>query len=300
MGNKNENKKIQIKNWGNKNFYAMDKAHNSKITILQYFCNENIEAYNTYIISLSINDKDTLKIWNIDIINLELKHINTINKRISCFCMFSNKQFYLDIIYFITYVKNNNQKNIYIYKLDNNFNYLEKEETSPKMECTNEVNFLDVFFNKGKFYLINCKNNDVKIVFQPFEIDNNYNIKNFKKSNNHLNAFIYENKNNYNLELFETNIEGIFIWNLNNNSTPIKEFHVGPVFDMCLWNKEYLWASTSKGFKLIQIEEENTENIIDKDSKIRNGSKIRKINSPEEGESIVGIDSNRKLCLWTY
>ena len=68
---------------------------------------------------------------------------------------------------------------------------------------------------------------------------------------------------------------------------------------MCLWNEEFLFASTNQGFKLIQIEEENVEKTIDECSKIRNGSKIRKINAPGEGPSIVGINSDRKLCLWT-
>ena len=298
---KNENKKIHLQNWANKNYFELENAHNSKIDMLQYFCNENIGMYNTYIISLSINDKDTLKIWNIDLIDFKLKFIKAINKKIFRFCMISNKINFKDIIYLIAYTKNNNQKNIYIYKLDNDFIFLEKEDSSPKIECINEVNFLDFFYRreKSEYYLINCNNYDVNIIFQPFENDNNFSIKSYKKANCHLNAFIFENNNNNNFELFEANIDGIFIWDLNNNNSPIKEIHMGPVFDMCLWNEEYLWASTNEGFKLIQIEEENIEKTIDKDSKVRNGSKIRKINSPDEGESIVGIDSNRILCLWT-
>ena len=296
---KNENNKIWLKKWGNEKCFELNNAHNSKINVLQYFYNENSEI--NYIISLSINDKDTLKIWNIDLIELELKHINTINIKMSNFYMFSCKFLSRDITYLIGYTKNNNQKNICIYKLDNDFNFVEKENLSPSIECTNEVNFLDVFFHRenNEFYLINCNNYDVKIIFQPFENDDNFNIKSYKKSNNHLHAFIFENHINNTLELFEANIEGIYIWDFNNNNAPIKEIPIGPVFDMCLWNEEFLFASTNQGFKLIQIEEENVEKTIDECSKIRNGSKIRKINAPGEGPSIVGINSDRKLCLWT-
>ena len=116
---------------------------------------------------------------------------------------------------------------------------------------------------------------------------------------NDLNAFLIERDNN--LELFEANSEGATIWDYNNNNSPKKEFKIGTTFDICLWDQQYFWASTSSGFQLIDInDEEETNYCIDTNNnkKKRIGSKIRKIITAVEFESIVGIDSERQLCLW--
>ena len=307
---KKENKTIYILNYNTKNTDEKEKkienAHNVKINMLQYYYNDNIVNNNEYIISLSKKDNETVKIWNLEYINgINLKLIKTIKKEISYFCFFSNKLYSSYNNYLVTYNKNDNHKIISYWKLDNDLNILENEDSIKIMEATHEVNYLDIFYyiKNNELYLINCNNKDVTIIKQPFTNCNNIdnNKKYFKKYSYYLTAFIIER--NDNLELFEANINGISIWNYNNESQPKKEFLIGPTFDLCLWNIRYIWASTNVGFKLIdieEVEEGKITNIIDEnDKKFRNGSKIRKIVTQQEHESIIGIDWQRKLCLWT-
>jgi hypothetical protein len=304
---KKDNKSIYIKRWRKSKEEITkeskkENAHDSKINSIKYYYNDNAEDKNDYIISLSMNDNKTLKIWNIEIeddINLIL--VNIIEKKICCFCLFSNNKFSFDS-YLMAYIKDNDKKIISCWKLDNDFNILEQEEGWPKeFTSPSEINYLDCFYYKknNEVYLINCNNNDVNVIHQPF-IDNgndNNKIRAFKDSMCHLSAFMIERENN--LELFEANCNGVTIWDYNNNS-PKQRFNYGPAFDICLWNTEFLWASTNIGFILININEEKKIKIIDENvTKKRNGSNIRKIVAGYEYESIVGIDSERKLCLWT-
>ena len=62
-----------------------EKAHEAKIYSIQYYSNDNIKTKNDYIISLSLNDTKTLKIWNIEIEDdINLKLVNIIEKN----CLF--------------------------------------------------------------------------------------------------------------------------------------------------------------------------------------------------------------------
>ena len=105
------------------------------------------------------------------------------------------------------------------------------------------------------------------------------------------------------LKLFEANCNGVFIWDYDNNSVPIQEIKCGTSFDLCLWNNKFLWSSTNNGFKLFDLENNSEELVIDENktnTKKRNGSNIRKIYSPSQiNGSIVGIDYNRNLCVWS-
>ena len=294
---KKENKDINILNWASKEIFNKTKnAHNSKINKLQYYHNDIIDLNNEYLLSLSLNDKDTLKIWNIDLISLKLNLVKTIEDKINCFGMFSNKA-YSNNNYLITSIKINKPYNINVYKLDNN---LQGDHCHQIIDCISKVNFLDVFYHKknNDIYLINCNNYDVRIIQNPF--DNKCESKSFKKYLSHLNAFMYEKDDE--LLLFESNMEGIIIWDYNNNNSPIKEILLEMPFDLCLWNNNNLWVSTNKGFTLLEIERGEILMTLDinNNDKRRILSKIRKINSPKENESIIGIDSDRKLCLWTY
>lgn len=211
--------------------------------------------------------------------------------------MFSNKGYSNIYNYIITYIKFNNQYIINYYNLDNN---LQGENCHNIIDCTSHVNFLDIYYHKknNDIYLINCNNYDVNVIHNPF--DNNHESKSFKKNLNHFNAFMTEKDDK--LLLFESNIEGILIWDYNNNNTPIKEISLEMSFDLCLWNENNLWVSTNKGFTLLEIEKKEILMTLD-DNNSEQGrifSKIRKINSPRENESIIGIDFERKLCLWTY
>ena len=299
---KTQNKNIFIKNWANKIKYCEKNAHKSKIDLLQYFYNDKTENNNEYIISLSKNDKEVLKIWTIDFRDkngLSLKLKSSITKKIDIFCTFSNKH-YLNANYLITYSRFNEKQKINCWKLDDNLNIIEDDDFPIKVDTSDEVNFLDTYYNEKeqKLYLINCNNYDVNIIEQPLLKDKKY--ISFKKSLCHLNALIFEK--NDEMELFDANGNGVFIWDYNNNDKPKYEFSIDISFDMCLWNKKYLWVSTNSGFKIINLEDNECENTIDEDNgnhKIRNGSKIRKIETPLEYESIILINAERKLVIWS-
>lgn len=301
---KSQNKSILIKNWANKIKFCVKNAHNSKIDLLQYFYNDQEDNNNEFVISLSKNDKEALKFWNIDFSDkngLSLKLKRTITKKIDIFCTFSNKK-YLTDNYLITYSRFNEKKKIMCWKLDDDLNIIENDVFPIKVDTSNEVNFLDTFYHEKeqKLYLINCNNYDVNVIEEPLIKEKKY--ISFKKSLCHLNALIFENKNNNNIELFDANGTGVFIWDYNNNENPKFEFQIDMSFDMCLWNEKYLWVSTNSGFKLINIKDYELENTIDEDNgnhKIRNGSKIRKIEAPLEYESLILINGERKLVMWS-
>ena len=285
------------------------KAHNNEINSLQYFHNENILENNDYILSLSKNDEDTIKIWNILNENkleiFKILKLNTYGKMIDCFCIFNSKDYSEDNSYIFTYYEDfiNNKKNneIICYKLDNQLNLINWEDNISKKVINNieKIHYLDTFYYKyeQKLYLINSNERNVKIFENPLE--NDYRGIYFNNNNEklHLSAFIVERNNN--IELFESNVQGINIWDINNNMEPkIKILlHNNFTYDICLWNNDYLLASTTSGFQFIKIEERQSKITID-NCQNKGSSKVRKIFSPKESYSIIGIDHEKNLCLW--
>ena len=319
---KSRNNEIIIMHLNNDKNKSITKAHKSQINCLQYFHNENIDEKNDYIISLSENDKDILKIWLLlDQKDLEIKlkkNINYLNKKIEKFCMFNNKYYSKENSYLFIYGENANNiinnnylknKDIICYKIDNelnliNWNKPEHNEMEMHIDNKEKINYLDTFYysKNKKIYLINCNYKNVNVIIikdNPFD---DY-IKIFFNNNQemwHINAFIVERNNN--LELIELNVEGIYIWKINMNN--LSEFQIkinignAYTFDMCLWNNDYLWASTSEGYKLIQISLNKNISIEIEKCTFKTYSKIRKIYSPIEGYSIIGLDIKNNLCLW--
>ena len=113
-----------------------------------------------------------------------------------------------------------------------------------------------------------------------------------------LGAFIVERNNN--IELFEINKKGIYIWDINNIFQPKSKivFKDCSLYDICLWNDELFWASTDSGFQLINIDNKKIIRAID-NCENKTFSKVRKINSLSEGYSIIGTDFQKNLCLYS-
>lgn len=299
---KREDKIINIINLKTEEKFKTLEKHNNKIDYLCYFHNDNAnkDENKEFIISLSKNDENNLIIWSILIeekLNLEIKKIiskSSIQKQINCFSLFSNKKYNNENFIFIY---DDNSREINYYKLDNQFNIIPQNENSDIIDNKENTNCLDTYFNKNnnKLYLVNFNSNNVYTIKEP--LDRNREKTEFKKDGviEHLYGFITE-RNNI-IELFELNSEGVYIWNIYYNSEPdnIIKLNLSPI-DMCLWNDDYLWLSSNKGFSLIEISKK--ENSIIKDIKNHYGSKIRKIKTPLEDASIVGIDEHKKLCLW--
>jgi len=294
---------INIINMKNQKKFSVEICKN-KIDCLQYFCNyNNNNDNNEFIISLSKNDENYFIAWKINNgvdLNLQIfKKIN-IKYKISVFTMFSYIKYSNKESYIFIYDENNrdrNQKGILLYKIDNNFDI----SSSTLIEEDNQVQYLDTYYDvkkikEGKLYLIDCNSNNITLFEDPFTDREHKKIFKEKGESNHLCGFIVERNNN--LELFETNHEGINVWDINNNIKPklkIQLNHEFP-FDIGIWNDELFWAVTSSGSKFFQIIEDK---IREKKSSINilKGSKIRKI-IVGKNESIVGVDSNRNLCLW--
>ena len=296
---------IYVKNMNTKTEYHIE-AHKKLINCLQYFHNENIQENeeNNFIISLSKNDDEMLKFWKI-VDELELQCVKSLyftNQKIECFCTFNNKNYSKQNSYLFYYNDINNydnNKNINYSNLNNNF---DKVDSQTIMHYCNKVNYLDIYYSEKKreLYLINCNENNVNVITNPL---NNLKTSNFryKDSFGHQSGFIVER--NKHIELFESNNYGIFIWDIDNNINPIFFFQFNyMIYDMCLWNDYFLCASTSKGFYFIHIENDEGSIMfnfgIENPSITKKSSKVRKISSSEEYNSIVGINSNKKLCLW--
>ena len=291
------------------------KAHNNKINDLKYFHKENVLRNNDYIISLSQNDEEAIKIWNIINENtLQYVHslrLNTFGKLIDFFCLFNNLNYSKENSYIFLYYESfidfdnkfnmQKEKEVICYKLDNHLQIVNwnKKHNNKVITCFDAINSIDTFYyrKEQKLYLINCNESNIKVIEDP--LNDNYNgiyFNNYEELP--LGAFIVERNNN--IELFEMNKKGIYIWDINNIFQPkskiiLKDYSF---YDICLWNDELLWASTDSGFQLININNKNIITAID-NCESKTFSKIRKINSLSEGYSIIGTDFQNNLCLYS-
>ena len=304
---------IKTQNIDNKDDFLVKvkKAHTHYIDDLKYFYDENIKE--NYIISLSTNDEESLKFWKLgNECDLEIKSIikfDFVKISIEHFCIFNNNFYSKENSYLFIYGENKdmNQKSdkylhkrIICYKLNNELEII-NWENNQKIKTINNIetiNYLDTFYYKEKneLYLINCNNKNVSVVENPL---NEY-ISSFLNNDNeqfHLSAFIVERNNT--LELFDSNYNGIYIWNLNNKTLESKIFIKNSIpYDICLWNNNYLLVSSASGFMVIQINQNNIIAHLEESKDSKSHSKIRKIYSVKEGYLMVGIDIEGNLCLW--
>ena len=304
---------IKTQNINNKDDFLVKvkQAHTHYIDDLKYFYDENIKE--NYIISLSTNDEESLKFWKLgDECDLEIKSIikfDFVKISIEHFCIFNNNFYSKENSYLFIYGENKdmNQKSdkylhkrIICYKLNNELEII-NWENNQKIKTINNIetiNYLDYFYYKEKneLYLINCNNKNVSVVENPL---NEY-ISSFLNNDNeqfHLSAFIVERNNT--LELFDSNYNGIYIWNLNNKTLESKIFIKNSIpYDICLWNNNYLLVSSASGFMVIQINQNNIIAHLEESKDSKSHSKIRKIYSVKEGYLMVGIDIEGNLCLW--
>jgi len=307
---KNSSNIINVYNMANDSRFKSSNEHQNKIDYLKYFYNdiENKE----FIISLSKKD-NYLIVWEIynNNYNTFLNLIKKITKReakinISTFCIFSNKKYsnednYL-FIYDKDYNKNKNQTGIFYYKIDNNFNInIENNLNYSLIGEVNEIYHLDIYYDvnkilEGKLYLLNCNQNNIIVIEDP--IGNNLNKISFKVKgiSSHLYGLIIERKNN--LELIESNFDGIYIWDIKDNKAPKLKlsFDGNSPFYINIWNDDYFWVASQSVPKLYEISEDK---IIEKYAKndCNRNSKIMKI-MYNNNESIVGVDNEHNLSIW--
>ena len=285
---------------------------------------EECELFNGF----NIENEHTIIIWTVknrgNIINYKLdnkenkekiahnnKIDNSFGKLIKNFCLFNNKDYTKEnsfiFIYYEKFIDFNNnfksqkEKEIICYKLDNNLKLInwKNNQKNKVISSFDKINYIDTFFNRKEniLYLINCQERNIKIIKNVL----NDNYKGIYYNNNeteHLSAFIVERNNN--IELFEINIKGIYIWDINNNLKPKSKIFYNNYFfyDICLWNNDFLCASTNLGFKFISINDKKIIKTIEKCAN-KTGSKIMKIYSIKEGYSLIGIDFKYNLSLYS-
>ena len=298
-------------------FQKTIKVHQNKIDCLKYYYNDIGDIENKeFIISFSEKDK-YLIIWKInndyEIPSLSLfKKITKSEAKISIniFCIFSNKKYSNKENYIFIYdkdcSKNISQSGIYYYKINNNFNIIPNIENNINYSLIidkSNIKYLDTYYDEnniinGKLYLLNCNENNIIVYEDPIGKNINKIIFKSKRASSHLYGRIIERKKN--LELFESNFDGIYVWDINNNKNPKLEVSLNGNFPFYIniWNDDYFWVSSYSVPKLFEITKDNIIERYDKNDCCRK-SKIMKIMNNNH-ESIAGIDNQQKLCIWYY
>ena len=308
-----EKGEIKLYNFKKDLYFRLEHAHSRNINCIQYF--HAHEEFKDYIISLSQSDENILKIWLLDNNNIILKkqfNKSEFNMNIEIFCTFNWKKDKSSFLFVYGEHMDNREvdgfiynkvksKDILCYKLDENLNIVKWDDNEEinykKINNFYTVKNLDTYFDFGTkiLYLINANINDVEIINDLFKT-NRGKIFQYEKWNTHLSAFIKRIDDS--LKLFDICLNGLIIWNLNNNKQPeyIYNFDDFCPFDLISWNKDYLFISGNDRILIFNATEKRIENTIYKDKK--GPSKIRKINTPESDELIVAIDNYQVKCWY--
>ena len=304
---------IKLYNFKTKSNSRLEHAHSRNINCIQYF--HAHEEFKDYIISLSQSDENILKIWLLDNNNIILKkqfNKSEFNMNIEIFCTFNWKTDKSSFLFVYGEHMDNREvdgfiynkvksKDILCYKLDENLNIVKWDDNEEinykKINNFYTVKNLDTYFDfkTEVLYLINANINGVEIITNLFKT-NSGKIFQYEKWNTHLSAFIKKIEGS--LKLFDICLNGLIIWNLNNNKQPeyIHNFDDFCPFDLISWNKDYLFISGNDRILIFNATEKRIENTIYKDKK--GPSKIRKINTPESDELIVAIDNYQVKCWY--
>jgi len=289
----------------------LEHAHSRNINCIQYFHAHG--EFKDYIISLSQSDENILKIWLLDNNNIILKkqfNKSEFNINIEIFCTFNWKTYESSFLFLYGEHMDNREadgfiynkvmsKDILCYNLDENLNIVKwndnEEINYKKINNFYTVKNLDTYFDfKTKIlYLINANINGVEIINDLFKT-NRGKIFQYEKWNTHLSAFI--KKIDDSLKLFDICLNGLIIWNLNNNEQPeyIHNIEDFCPFDLISWNNDYLFISGNDRILIFNASEKRIEKTIYKDKK--GLSKIRKIDTPKSDELIVAIDNYQVKC----
>ena len=310
--------KGEIKSYSFKNklYLKSEHAHSKNINCIQYF--HAHKEYEDYIISLSQSDENILKIWLLDFEKFEniilKKQFNksAFNMNIEIFCTFNWINYENSLIFVYGehmvnreadgFIYNKVKSNeILCYKLDENLNIIKWEDNEEinykKINNFYTVKNLDTYydFDTKELYLINSNINDVEVINDLFKT-NRGKIFQYEKWNTHLNSFI--KKIDKSLKLFVICLNGLIIWNLDNNELPEYKYNIDDFcpFDLISWNEDYLFISGNDRILIFNVSEKKIEKTIYKDKK--GPSKIRKINTPESDDLCVAIDNYQVKCWY--
>ena len=249
----------------NKKINEIKKAHNSFISNIRHY----LDKINNRDLILSISCYDNnLKIWNI--LNFEcLVNFHNVNYKgylYSAYFLEDNQELYI-----IT-SNCNNDESIKIYDFEEN---IIKELNDSNNNTVLIINYYDNKYYKNYIIagnigsVISYDYNKNKIYH---EYDDNYDYSN---SNRHYSVVI--NENNEKMRLIESCDDGnIRIWDFH-SAKLLKKINFGDkvLFNICLWNNNYLFIGGFKSIRLVDLNNEKTiKKLINNYSEVINLKKI--------------------------
>ena len=271
----------------NKKINEIKNAHNKYITNFRYY----LDKINLRDLILSISAYgNNIKLWNINNLNC-LLHIKNINKNgylySACFMNFnnnnyiitSNEHFELPDPIKVYDFKGNKIKEIndsfdYTYYIDN---YYDKKSYKYYIIAGNLGYIKSYDYNEDQIYYIYSDDDDNKC---------------------HDCALIYDKEEI--IKLIDSSEDGnIRIWNFHSGKLlKIIEVSDKKLYEICLWNKEYLFIGCSdKSIKLLNLR----NGIIIKELTGHNNVviSIKKINHPKYGQYLIsqGYDKD-PIIIW--
>ena len=288
------------------------KAHDKHIVIFRY-CFDKINKRD---LILSLSHKDCIKLWDINklecLLKLQFDNIKTT-------ILFSEYYYYYSICFLI----DNDQ--IYICAAIGAFKYIYNLFNGKKIRIFDLNGKIKKEIDESKNISITYKDIETSIFYMDYYNDNktskNYIITSNKgcvisydynkniiyhkyiddKNDKIYKQFIIYNKNNI-IELIVSSYDGnIRIWNFDSGELlNIIKVYKGKLFDICMWNDEYLFIGCDNGkINLIDIKEKKTIKKLNKDSIGLNYgvTTINKVIIPRYGECLITQSANQ-LSLW--
>ena len=271
----------------NKKINEVKKAHYMHIISFRYILDINNKR--DLIISISADDNN-IKLWNIN--NWELlTNIENINEN--------------GFLYSSCFLNDNNQN----YIITSNFNSPNSVELIKVFNFKgikiNEINnsndntlFIDIYYDNisSNNYIITGNKDYIK----SYDYNNNKLYKIYSDNNIGFHYSIIINKKDEHIELIESCEDGnIRIWGFH-SAELIKIINIikGPLFDICLWNNEYLFVGCVDNIiKIINLK----NGAIIKDLVGHNNRviTIKKISHPLKGDCIISQGwVENKIRLW--
>ncbi len=287
------------------------KAHDKHIVIFRY-CFDKINKRD---LILSLSHRDCIKLWDINklecLLKLQFDNIKTM--------ILFNEYYYYSICFLI------DNEQIYICTSIGKFNILTKLFNGKKIRIFDLNGKIKKEIGESENILYVYQNLEIGIFYMDYYYDNkttkNYIITSNKgyvisydynentiyrkyrddKNDKIYKQFIIYDKKNI-IELIVSSYDGnIRIWNFDSGELlNIIKVYKGKLFDICMWNDEYLFIGCDNGkINLIDIKEKKTIKKLNKDSIGLNFgvTTINKVIIPRYGECLITQSANQ-LSLW--
>ena len=264
---------------------SIQEAHSSEIYCVRHFV--DIKSNSDLLITSSYDR--SLKIW--DLYNNDAPLLTIENAHSNGFsfspCILSNEKLNENFI-----ISGADDEFIKIFDFKGKF--LDKQ-----IKVGDYVNYLDTYYdaNKGKIFIINGTSRGLKV--HDFDDCSIYNTYYEKEQSAHAYIILYKNENKNRMELIDADMKGfIRIWDFH-SAKLLKTIKMETIVNgICLWDNRYL--ATSGRDTLIKLVDLRSKKIIKKLSGHEKETlSVKKINLSKYGDSLVSLDRNGFIKLWT-